>query len=61
MHVTEAFLAQKHTDGRRCMHLLVDLVGSLGGVRGGVDDDPPLATLGTVGAQAKLQGLGFRV
>ena len=21
MHVTEAFLAQKHTDGRRCMHL----------------------------------------
>jgi hypothetical protein len=56
MHVTEAFLAQKHTDGRRCMHLLVDLVGSLGGVRGGVDDDPPLATLGTVGAQAKLQG-----
>ena len=21
MHVTEAFLAQKHTDGRRCRHL----------------------------------------
>mmetsp|Transcript_9491 Transcript_9491/g.36925 ORF Transcript_9491/g.36925 Transcript_9491/m.36925 type:complete len:683 (-) Transcript_9491:2206-4254(-) len=35
-------------------HVLVDLVGSLGGVRRGVDGDPPLSTL-AVGAHAKLE------
>ena len=29
MHVTEAFLAQKHTDGRRCRHMRTAHAGVL--------------------------------
>ena len=62
MHVNEVFLAQKHTDGRRCRHLRavhtdVTRAGELS-VRT-IDYDVRIAA--PEEASLRVQALGFRV
>ena len=60
MHVTEVFLAQKHTDGRRCRHLRAehtDVTRAKGLSVRTIDYDVRIAAP----EEASVEGLGVKV